>query len=702
MEKKSFLNKIIKRRIKLKISSKVILSFIILVLLQGTISLLTLTIIISHSQNDAFISQIKRANLTINSYMTETLHRLINNTELLAGQKKIIDYTDFGLKNLCKKELSIYKSTLQTDFLAIYIKNNALFTSVGEIPITTRELQNKLKLAFNGNSLFFLANNQEQIEINILSPIKRDNNVIGVLSLGLVLDSSFIKELENLINAKVIFSFKGNTIYGGAIGKKTLRKIMSKNYYNNYNNTPNEITKIDGYILGSFPLLGFGDSSGRFLCLLDTKQSRLLIQRYNIISAISTFIVLSFALFIAIIFYRASFYRPFQNLLKGVHKISNGNFHYHFQVPAEDEFDELATAFNSMRENLINREKELLQLSNYNNLILENVRAGIITIDLDNNITSYNPAAEMILHLNLNRFRNTDNAPQDKPKHLKKLLDEIAKSKSHFTGKEIKTDYKNYQQILSLSTSPLISREGKKIGIIGIFEDITKVKKLEEKLIISSRLAALGEMAAGVAHQIRNPLGIMKVSAEMLRDNYDVTDKKESFKKITHMLINEIDTLNLVIRNLLDFSRPREIQKSFYSIEKVIEQSLNSLPLDKYPNFKIIKKIEKEIPLYPMDHSMMEQVISNLVLNGIQASPENGKIEIRAFMKNERMNIQIRDWGKGINEKHKKQIFNPFFTTKATGTGLGLSIVHRIIEQHNGTIDVLSTIGEGTIFNIIF
>jgi len=693
MQNNVFSGRFFKERIKLKISSKVVLSFIILVILQGLISLLTLTTIISHSQNDAFITQINRANLSINGYMDETLNKLKNNTELLAGQKKVIDYTDFGLKNLCKRELTIYRSSLQTDSLAVYIEDNSLFTSVGTIPIVTKDMKEKLKLAFAGDKPFFITISQDNIEINILAPIKRENNVIGVLRLGLNLDPSFVQELENIINAKVIFSFNGRIIHAGTISEQTVSSII-----NAVRSSPvtNEIMHIDGYVVGFFPLAGFEDSGGRFFCLLDTKQSRLLIQRYNLISVISTLVILSIALFIAIIFYRASFYRPFQNLLKGVHKISTGNFHYHFQVPADDEFGELAKAFNSMRGNLINREKELLQLSNYNNLILENVRSGIITVDLENRIISFNPAAERILHTGLNKQRNNP------PGNLKVLLKEISKEKPHITGREIRTNKAGYEQILSLSTSPLISREGEKLGTIAIFEDITKVKKLEEKLIISSRLAALGEMAAGVAHQIRNPLGIMKVSAEMLRDNYSVTDKQDSFLKITHMLINEIDTLNLVIRNLLDFSRPREVQKKLYPLDKVIEQSLSSLPLDKFPKLEIIKRIEQDIKDYPMDHSMMEQVISNLILNAIQASPDDGKIEIKAFFENEKMHIQIKDWGLGIDAENKEQIFNPFYTTKATGTGLGLSIVHRIVEQHNGTIDVFSEPGKGSTFTIIF
>jgi two-component system sensor histidine kinase AtoS len=236
--------------------------------------------------------------------------------------------------------------------------------------------------------------------------------------------------------------------------------------------------------------------------------------------------------------------------------------------------------------------------------------------------------------------------------------------------------------------------------MIAIFEDITRVKQLEEKLSISTRLAALGEMAAGVAHQIRNPLGVMKVSAEMLRDDFQVADDDRNYQRLTHMMINEIDTLNIVIRNLLDFARPRDIQKTLCSVQRVIGDSLGSLPLDKYPELQIDTGHFEDIPEFRMDKSLIEQVISNLVLNAIQASPVDGKIRIDASVEQEHLHITIQDWGCGFDENIRKQIFNPFFTTKSNGTGLGLSISHRIIEQHNGRIDVSSEPGSGSTFRI--
>jgi PAS domain S-box-containing protein len=396
-----------------------------------------------------------------------------------------------------------------------------------------------------------------------------------------------------------------------------------------------------------------------------------------------------------------TFNRPFQHLLEGVHKISEGDLHYHFQLPTKDEFGDLAKAFNKMRMNLITRERELLQLSLYNTLILENVRTGIITVSLQKEVTTFNPAATRILSLDSEAVKGGKTIAQVLPQSLCTLIEEsLNNNSSYVTGKEVIIRENGQDKMLSLSTSPLLSKDGEKIGMIAIFEDITRVKQLEEKLSVSSRLAALGEMAAGVAHQIRNPLGVMKVSAEMLRDYYKVVDDERNYQRITHMMINEIDTLNIVIRNLLDFARPREVQKSPCSISEIVRCSLESLPLDKYPELQIETLKLNHLPEYMMDKSLVEQVISNLILNAMQASRPDGKIQISAAMKQEHLQIVIQDWGCGFDESTRKQIFNPFFTTKSNGTGLGLSISHRIIEQHSGSIDVFSKPGDGSTFRV--
>ncbi|UCF97420.1 MAG: PAS domain S-box protein [Spirochaetaceae bacterium] len=684
--------------LRLKISSKVALSFVILVLLQGIVTLIALTLIVSRTQNDSLRTQMNRAVSGIEGYLQETLEAQMVNANLLSGQAKVIDYTAFGLTNLLRRELSVYRSSLQMDSLSIYLEPNAPFTSVGNGLMSTSALEAQLERSFQGEKTFFVTSGVEHIKLSVLTPIAREDRIIGVLSLSRSLDPGFVQNLENITNSKIILLFGNLTTTAGDLSVPIIRKIIAAA---ENENIPAGMTRIDGFVVSSLTMESFREPGGKIFCLLDTTEYRRIITRYYLISLITTFLILSIALLIGIFFYRVTFNRPFQYLLKGVHKISEGDLHYQFQVPAKDEFGDLAKAFNMMRVNLIARERELLQLSLYNTLILENVRTGIITVNLEEEVTTFNPAAIRILSMDSEMVKGVKITSQVFPHSLSELIGESLKDNSSYvTGKEVIIGQRGQNKILALSTSPLLSKDGEKIGMIAIFEDITRVKQLEEKLSVSSRLAALGEMAAGVAHQIRNPLGVMKVSAEMLRDYYRVVDDERNYQRITHMMISEIDTLNIVIRNLLDFARPRDVQKSPCSINEIIRCSLGSLPLDKYPALEIKTLDLDHLPDYLMDKSLIEQVLSNLILNAIQASPPDGKIQISADMKQGHMQIIIQDWGCGFDESTRKQIFNPFFTTKSDGTGLGLSISHRIIEQHSGTIDVFSQPGGGSTFRV--
>jgi PAS domain S-box-containing protein len=686
------------RNLRLKFSGKVALSFVILVLLQGIVTLIALTFIISRTQNDSLQTQMDRAVSGIEGYLLETLEAQVVNANLLSGQAKVIDYTAFALTNLLRRELSVYLSSLQMDSLSVYLETSRPLTSVGEAPMRTSTREAQLQRSFQGEKTFFVTSGVEHIMLTVLTPILREERIIGVLSVSRSLDPRFVQNLENITNSKIILLFGDIATTSGDLGAPIVKKITAAA---ENGNIPARMTRIDGFIVSSLTMESFRESGGIIYCLLDTTEYRRIITRYYVISLISTFLILSIALLIGILFYRVTFNRPFQQLLRGVHKIAEGDLHYQFQVPVKDEFGDLAKAFNKMRVNLIARERELLQLSLYNTLILENVRTGIVTVNLQKEVTTFNPAAIRILSMDSETVKGAKITSPIFPRALSELIGQSLKGNSSYvTSTEVIIGQHGQDKILALSTSPLLSKDGEKIGMIAIFEDITRMKQLEEKLSVSSRLAALGEMAAGVAHQIRNPLGVMKVSAEMLRDYYQVTDDERNYQRITHMIISEIDTLNIVIRNLLDFARPREVQKSACSISEIIHCSLESLPLDKFPELEIETLDLDHLPDYLMDKSLIEQVLSNLILNAIQASPPDGKIQISASMKQGHLQIVIQDWGCGFDENTRRQIFNPFFTTKADGTGLGLSISHRIIEQHNGSIDVFSKPGGGSTFRV--
>ena len=208
-----------RKSLRLKISSKVALSFIILVILQGVISLLALTAIVSRSQNDSFQAQMNRAFLGSNAYLEETLDKLMINTSLLAGQKKVIDYTDFGLRNLLNRELAVYRSSLQMNSLAIYIQPDILFTSVGDMLLMNNELRENLKVAFASEKTFFVSESGIVVKLIVLSPIKREEKIIGVLGLSFNLDQLFVQKLENITNSKIIFLFNEKIIEDGNLNR---------------------------------------------------------------------------------------------------------------------------------------------------------------------------------------------------------------------------------------------------------------------------------------------------------------------------------------------------------------------------------------------------------------------------------------------------------------------------------------------------
>ena len=255
----------------------------------------------------------------------------------------------------------------------------------------------------------------------------------------------------------------------------------------------------------------------------------------------------------------------------------------------------------------------------------------------------------------------------------------------------------NAHEVFEIADRFIILQNGKNLANLG--KKDADLKEIE-KLVISSRLAAVRQMAAGVAHQIRNPLGIMKVTAEMLKDDFEVADNREDYKRLTQLLINEIDSLNLTINNFLDFARPIKIKRKICSIGKIIQQSLLNIPMNKFKNIKLETEIEDKLDTVYLDNKLIEQVATNLLLNALEASPPGSTVKLRAYKSLQCIIIEAEDRGEGFNERKIKQIFSPFFTTKANGTGLGLSIAKRIVEQHGGSITAVSSPGNGSIFTV--
>lgn len=232
-------------------------------------------------------------------------------------------------------------------------------------------------------------------------------------------------------------------------------------------------------------------------------------------------------------------------------------------------------------------------------------------------------------------------------------------------------------------------------------ESKEELRRTYEELSQKHKLAALGEFAARVAHEIKNPLGIIKGSAQIALDENSSGDIK---KEVWTYIIEEIDRLNRKVMNVLDYARPRSMNLVPTDINDIIEKTLyfGEARQIKGKEISIIKNFAQDLPLIKTDPEMMRQALLNLLINAYQSIAGQGKIEIStSFHRKGWLKVSFRDTGEGIPEKNQDKMFDPFFTTKKEGTGLGLSIVRQIIDSHKGTIHVKSKVGEGTEITVL-
>jgi len=224
-----------------------------------------------------------------------------------------------------------------------------------------------------------------------------------------------------------------------------------------------------------------------------------------------------------------------------------------------------------------------------------------------------------------------------------------------------------------------------------------ELKRMHEEIIRKEKLATIGTLASGVGHELRNPLTSIKMVAFFLLRNLKTDDPK--VKNFLEILNNEVNVVNKIITDLLDFSRIRKLNKVKVAIDNIIEESIKSSHLNK--KIKIIKEISSELKEIYVDPDSMKQVFVNLITNASDAVENGGEIKIKTTIQEKEMEIGFSDTGCGISKEIVDSIFEPLVTTKAKGIGLGLAIVRNIIEQHNGKITVETDEGKGTTFSII-
>jgi PAS domain S-box-containing protein len=339
---------------------------------------------------------------------------------------------------------------------------------------------------------------------------------------------------------------------------------------------------------------------------------------------------------------------------------------------------------------------------------LKNIFASIkeyalFVINLEGNITYYGMGSEMLFGWQKQEiiFKHISAlfTEEDAKTKLPLLLEQVKQSGKYETEIElVKKDSSSFPVILS--ASQFLDTEGKLTGYIFITKDITERKKLEYQIFQAEKLAAIGQLAAGMAHEINNPLFVISGRLEMLLEQERISEK---LKEDLGIINTQADRIRKLVDRLLKFSRQTTPKFEAININDSIEGVLPLLSYYKLPDAKIemIKDFAKDLPPIKGDLNQLQEVFINLFLNAHQAMPQGGKLTVKTSnLQNQYAEVRISDTGCGIALQNLKNIFMPFFSTKKGGTGLGLSICYNIIKNHNGSIDIESQVNKGTTFII--
>ena len=350
------------------------------------------------------------------------------------------------------------------------------------------------------------------------------------------------------------------------------------------------------------------------------------------------------------------------------------------------------------------------------NISLEQILAGledaVITVDRDGKVSYFNEAAEMITELSASRAIQKPVIQLFKREHW--FIELVKKSQpprqESTRGEGDLVTRWGHKVPVSLTVSPLQDHYGTFLGSILVVRDLTHRKELEEDLKRADRLALVGTLAAGLAHEIRNPLGGIKGAAQLLKRSLERDSPLQEFAAI---MIREVDRVDKLIEQLLDLSRPAKLELAPLNIHEVLDDVL-LLETQAVEERRIVvkKRFDPSLPPIRGDRAQLTQVFLNLVKNALQAMNGSGALTVTTRVEtdfhirgegNDRSKliwVDIEDEGVGIREEDLPHIFSPFFSTKNSGTGLGLAVCYRIVKEHGGLIRVESVEGKGTTFRV--
>lgn len=362
----------------------------------------------------------------------------------------------------------------------------------------------------------------------------------------------------------------------------------------------------------------------------------------------------------------------------------------------------LAERYHELQQRMEDQRRHLSDLQAFRDLIFESVGSGLVAVDPGGRVTAFNRAAESITGVTAGEALGQ---PWEAIFGSGVKIEEVSRAISDGSEPAPRYEFRlrrrdGSQVPVGISFWSLRSGTGDAAGLIGVCQDLSSIKQMEQRMRQADRLAAVGRLSANMAHEIRNPLASISGAVEALARDLP---PDETRSQLAEIVLRESARLNQIVGDFLEYARPAPMAPLEINMAEILDEVLlliehRSLPAD----LKITREYGDALPTRA-DPQRMRQAVWNLCLNAVQAMPDGGELQVGADRRRDgggRLQIAITDTGQGIAESDLPHIFEPFFSTKPEGSGIGLAVVYRVVEEHGGSIEVRSRPGEGTTFTL--
>jgi PAS domain S-box-containing protein len=338
-----------------------------------------------------------------------------------------------------------------------------------------------------------------------------------------------------------------------------------------------------------------------------------------------------------------------------------------------------------------------LRARTHSGKVLDNMADAVVALDREGRITVFNRAAEAVFSL------KEKDVLGKRPAEVMPggtVLEEALRTGENLKDREIECTVSERRSLLSFTTSPIRNRQGAIDSLVALIRDLTERRALEESLRRREKLSAMGELASGVAHEVRNPLNAISMIAQRLEREFTPEEGEGEYRALTGTVVKESRRLGEIIQRFLRLARPPKPELALTDLGLVIEEVSHIVSSEVQAKGVVLEKDLAPMEPVLLDRNQMKQVVLNIVQNSLHATPRGGTIRIMTGRGKSGVTITVSDTGHGIPRENLDKIFDLYFTTKSEGTGMGLAIAHQIVMIHGGHIEVESEPGKGAIFRI--